>query len=319
MARALIVVLDSFALNPGDLSWGRLSALGECRIYERSNTDEVRVRAGEAEVVLTNKVEFDGGMIAALSKLSYIGVTATGYNIIDIAAARARDITVTNVPIYGTSSVAQMVFAHLLNLTQNVAGHASAVRNGRWARSIDWCFWDTPLLELEGMTMGLVGLGRIGKATARIAQALGMRVVAHTRGMYSDVPSVDLVDLDTLFRCSDVVSLHCPLTPVTERLVNRERLGIMQKSAFLINTSRGPLVDEAALAEALNAGQIAGAGLDVLAVEPPTNDNPLLSAKNCYVTPHIAWATRAARGRLLNMAIDNVAAYLQGAPTHVVS
>jgi glycerate dehydrogenase len=317
--RPFIVVLDGYALNPGDLSWERLSSLGEYRVYERTDRNEVQERAGNAEAVLTNKVVFDRVTIAALPNLKYIGVTATGYNIIDLTAAKERGITVTNVPIYGTSSVAQMVFAHLLNLTQNVAGHASAVRNGRWAQSIDWCFWDTPLLELDGMVMGIVGLGRIGCATARIAEAFGMTVIAHTLPEGTEPPSVRLVDLDTLFRSSDFISLHCPLTAETEKLVNRERLGLMKRSAFLINTSRGPLVDEAALADALNTGQIAGAGLDVVAVEPPSANNPLLTAKNCFVTPHIAWATHAARGRLLNSAIDNMQAYFAGAATNVVS
>jgi glycerate dehydrogenase len=315
----LIVVLDGYALNPGDLSWERLAALGECHIHDRSDQNEVRERAREAEIVLTNKVPLGTVAIASMPKLRYIGVTATGFNIVDIAAARAHNVTVTNVPIYGTSSVAQMVFAHLLNLTQNVGGHAGAVREGRWSRASDWCFWDTPLVELEGMTMGIVGLGRIGRATARLAQGFGMHVIAHSRRIDSQIEHVDIVDVETLFGRSDVVSLHCPLTPETEKLVNRDRLTLMKPSAFFINTSRGQLVDETALADALNKGQIAGAGLDVLAVEPPLEKNPLVTARNCYVTPHIAWATRSARRRLLDMAIDNVAAFLAGNPVNVVN
>jgi glycerate dehydrogenase len=313
-----IVVLDAAALNPGDLSWDRLMSLGECRIYDRSTLADVLERARNANVVLTNKVSINRETISALTKLSYIGVTATGYNCVDIAAAQEAGITVTNVPIYGTNSVAQMVFAHVLNFTQNVAGHSAAVRSGRWARAVDWCFWDTPLVELAGLSLGIVGLGRIGLATAQIAQAFGMKVIAHSR-RESAVANIEIVDLDTLFRDSDFVSLHCPLTPATERLVSRERLALMKRSAFLINTSRGQLVDETALAEALNAGEIAGAGLDVLAVEPPMADNPLLTAKNCVVTPHIAWATKAARERLLNTAIDNLSAKLAGNPCNVVS
>jgi glycerate dehydrogenase len=319
MSRRRIVVLDGFALNPGDLSWDRLHALGDCTVYDRSTPAETRERARDAELALTNKTPLDRATIAALPQLAYIGVLATGYNVVDVAAASERGIVVANVPIYGTSSVAQMAFAHLLHLTQNVAGHAAAVREGRWTASVDWCFWDTPQLELDGLTMGIVGLGRIGTATARLAQAFGMQVIAYTRSATIALAGVERVELDELFAQSDVVSLHCPLTPETERLVNRARLALMKPSAFLINTSRGPLVDETALAEALNAGRLAGAGLDVLALEPPTADNPLLSARNCHVTPHIAWATRAARARLLDMAIDNVAAFLAGALAHVVN
>jgi glycerate dehydrogenase len=319
MAGPLIVVLDGAALNPGDLSWNRLNQLGEYRVFERSTPIEVLNRAADAVAVLTNKAPLGRETIGALNQLKYIGVTATGYNCVDVTAARERGIAVTNVPIYGTNSVAQMVLAHLLNLTQNVAGHGAAVRDGRWSRAIDWCFWDTPQVELEGLTLGVVGLGRIGLATARIAQAFGMKVIAYSRTPASADLHIEHVDLDTLFRQSDVVSLHCPLTPATERLVNRERLALMKPSAFLINTSRGQLVDEAALADALNSNQIAGAGLDVLAAEPPSDANPLFSAKNCVVTPHIAWATSAARGRLMNTAIENLEAFLAGNPRHVVN
>lgn len=314
-----IVVLDGHVLNPGDLSWEALGKLGNLDVHDRTPADQVVARAQGAEIVLTNKALLKRDAISALKSLKYIGVMATGYNIVDVDAARQRSIPVTNVPLYGTNSVAQMAFAHVLNLTQRVGDHAQGVRDGRWGSATDWCFWDHPLCELQGSTFGVVGLGRIGQATARLAQAFGMHVKAASRSQSAQVDGVEFVDLDTLFRVSDVVSLHCPLTPETENLVNRQRLALMKPTAFLINTSRGPLVDEAALAEALNSGRIAGAGLDVVRVEPPTGANPLFSAKNCYVTPHIAWATRAARSRLLDTVVANVAAFLQGRPQNVVN
>jgi glycerate dehydrogenase len=246
-------------------------------------------------------------------------VTATGYDVVDVEAARELGIVVTNVPTYGTASVAQMVFAHVLNLTQRVGDHARAVSEGRWASSPDWCFWDFPLIELTGMTMGIVGFGRIGRATSQLAQAFGMKVLAYNRSPIDVLAGVRVVDLETLFSESDVVSLHCPLTPETRRLVSRERLALMKPTALLINTSRGPLVDEAALADSLNAGRLAGAGVDVLECEPPADGNPLFTAKNCYITPHIAWATRASRQRLLDEAVENVAAFLRGTPRNVVN
>jgi glycerate dehydrogenase len=317
--RPKIVVLDGAALNPGDLDWNGLRRLGECSVYDGTPIGEIVARAAGAEIVLTNKAPISRESFAALQALKYVGVTATGYNIIDVAAAKERGVVVANVPAYGTSSVAQMAFAHLLHLTQNVAVHASAVSDGQWSRSLDWCFWMTPQLELAGMTLGIVGLGEIGRAVARIAQAFGMNVVAARSRNNDVVDGVSRLDLDELFRVSDVVSLHCPLTPQTAQMVNRERLALMKPTAFLINTSRGQLIDEAALAEALAAGTIAGAGLDVLGSEPPAADNPLLTAPNCFITPHIAWATFSSRRRLLDAAVDNVAAFLQGAPTNVVS
>jgi glycerate dehydrogenase len=314
-----IVVLDGHCLNPGDLDWRRLEQLGNCTIYDRSTTAQVAERIGDAELVLTNKVVLARETIHDRPRLKYIGVTATGYNIIDVKAAREFGIVVTNVPSYGTASVAQMVFAHLLNLTQRVADHAQAVREGRWASSRDWCFWDYPLLELEGMAMGIIGYGRIGRATARLARAFGMRVIAHNRTAFTTDDGVRAASLEAVFRESDVVSLHSPLTSDTLRLVNHQRLAWMKPTAFLINTSRGPLIDEAALADALNSGRLAGAGLDVLENEPPLECNPLYAAKNCYITPHIAWATRSSRGRLLDSAIDNVAAFLGGNPQNVVN
>jgi glycerate dehydrogenase len=316
--RPQIVVLDAFCLNPGDLSWQALESLGECAFYDRSTEPEIQSRIADAEIVLTNKAPLSAETMKKGGRLKYIGVTATGHNIIDLKAAESHGIIVTNVPSYGTSSVSQMVFAHLLNLTQRVGDHAREVRNGRWSSSPDWCFWDYPLVELDGLTIGIVGFGRIGKATAKLAHAFGMSVLAHNRSPIEETDGVRSADLDTVFRESDVVSLHCPLTADTRELVSRERLALMKPSAFLINTSRGQLVDEHALADALNSGRLAGAGLDVLSTEPPSPDNPLISAKNCYITPHIAWATRASRKRLLEESVENVACYLRGKPRHVV-
>jgi glycerate dehydrogenase len=313
-----IVVLDGYTLNPGDLSWAALEALGPCTVYDRTPDKELIPRAAAADIVLTNKIEISREVIARLLRLRYIGVTATGYNIVDVAAARERRIPVCNVPDYATQSVVQMVFAHLLNLTLHVADHARGVAAGRWSRSPDFCYWDFPLIELAGLTMGLVGFGRIGRATAQVALTMGMRVLAFDT-MPVALAGVQFVPLDDLFRQSDVVSLHCPLTPETQNLVNAERLAMMKRSAYLINTSRGPLVDEQALAASLHAAQIAGAGVDVLSTEPPPSDHPLLTAPNCYITPHIAWATRAARERLLDVAVSNVQAFLAGTPQNVVN
>lgn len=314
-----IVVLDGFALNPGDLNWQALAGLGELQIYDRTSPDEVVSRANAADAVLTNKAVLPRESIEALPSLKYIGVLATGYNIVDVVAARDRGIPVCNVPIYGTNSVAQMVFAHLLNLTQRTAEHAQAVTAGRWATAEDWCFWDFPLCELEGSTIGIVGLGRIGQATAKIANAFGMRVLGTSRTKKEAPSYIEQTDLETLFRSSDVISLHCPLTDETEGMVNAERLAMMKPTAFLINTGRGQLIDENALADSLNDDRLAGAGLDVMCVEPPTGDHPLFHAKNCYVTPHIAWATQASRARLMNTAVENVAAFLSGNPQNVVN
>jgi glycerate dehydrogenase len=317
--RPSVVVLDAYSLNPGDLSWRELKDLGDCIFYDRSSVNQIGQRIHDADIVLTNKALLGPEVIPGHPRLKYIGVTATGYNIVDIRAAREQGIVVTNVPSYGTSSVAQMVFAHILNLTQRVGDHAVAVRQGRWASSPDWCFWDFPLLELEGMTVGIIGYGRIGQAVAGLARAFGMQVLAHNRSPIVAADGVRAARLETIFQESDIVSLHCPLTEETRRLVNRGRLALMKPTALLINTSRGALVDEAALAEALNAGRLAGAGLDVLDTEPPAADHPLYTAKNCYITPHIAWATQASRQRLLDAAVDNVAAFLRGKPQNVVN
>ena len=307
-----VVVLDGYTLNPGDLSWDALRELGSCEIYDRSAPDEIVPRSTSAEIVLTNKVKLNGEYMSSVPTLKYIGVTATGYNIVDVAAARERKVIVTNVPTYGTQSVAQMTFALLLELTQHVGHHARTVREGRWTRSPDFCYWDYPLIELDGLTLGIIGFGRIGKMVGQLAEAFGMKVLTYSRKQ-------PVAEMETLFRRSDIISLHCPLTPQTEHLVNEKRLAWMKPTAFLLNTSRGPLIDESALAKALNEGRIAGAGLDVLAVEPPTADNPLLRAKNCLITPHIAWATRAARSRLMEAVVENVRAYLTGESKNVVT
>lgn len=315
-----IIVLDGYTLNPGDLSWDGLAQLGDCTVHDRTARDETIARADGAEVLLTNKTPLGADVLARLPSCRYVGVLATGYNVVDVNAASAAGIVVTNVPAYGTQSVAQMVFAHVLNLAMHVGDHSRTVREGKWADSPDFCYWDYPLWELAGKTMGIIGLGRIGQTTARVARAFGMDVIAHTIPL--DPATADLatsVDLDEVFRRSDVVSLHCPLTPETTGLVNAERLAVMKPTAVLVNTSRGPLIDEQALADALNAGLIAGAGLDVLSSEPPAPDNPLLSAKNCCFTPHIAWATREARARLMTVATDNVRAFIAGRPRNVVN
>ena len=314
-----IVVLDGFTLNPGDLSWDDLRAIGPCEIFDRTPPNQVETRAADANIVLTNKTVLTQENLLRLPGLRYIGVLATGTNVVDLAAARACGIPVTNVPAYSTRSVAQAAFALLLELTHHAGTHAQTVRDGRWTRSADFCYWDAPLLELDGLTLGLVGCGRIGCAVAEVAHAFGMQVIAHSPSRQNAPPFVRWAGLDEVFRECDVLSLHCPLTPQTRQLVNAERLRLMKPTAFLLNTSRGPLVDETALAEALNTGRIAGAGLDVLSTEPPPATNPLLQAKNCLITPHYAWATKAARARLLRIAVENICAFLAGQPINVVN
>jgi glycerate dehydrogenase len=315
-----ITVLDGYTLNPGDLSWDPLMQFGECRIYDRTPPEEVVSRGAGSEIILTNKTVVSRVSMEKLSHLRYIGVLATGYNIVDVPAAKERNITVTNVPGYASSSVAQMVFAHLLNLTQGLGRHTQSVRQGKWTASKDFCFWETPLIELAGMTLGIVGYGQIGRATAQLAKAFGMHVIVADRPgktlpVEQGIRQVSVIDL---FRLSDVVSLHCPLTPETKNLVNEELLSAMKPSALLINTSRGPLIDEPVLARALNEGRVAGAGLDVLSAEPPPPDHPLVLARNCFITPHIAWATREARARLIAVVIGNIEAFLAGRPRNCV-
>ncbi len=316
-----IVVLDGYPLNPGDLSWDPLKALGECMIYERTDPSQLLERCNGADAVLTNKTKIDGDSLAELPALRYIGVLATGFNVVDIVAAARKGVVVTNVPAYASESVAQMVFAHMLNIACGLAQHSGSVRTGRWAMSRDWSYWETDLTELSGLTLGIVGYGRIGRAVGRLGTAFGMRVIAVEPGRAGkeSAEGVEFVGLDDLFRQSDVVTLHCPLTDATSRIVNRDRLAMMKPTAMLINTSRGGLVDEEALADALRRHAIAGAGLDVLAVEPPAETNELTRIPSCHITPHIAWATQAARRRLLHAAVDNVAAFLSGHPINVVS
>lgn len=315
-----IVVLDGYTLNPGDLSWSGLEALGACTIHDRTAADQIVERAREADIVLTNKTPLTGATLAQLPGLRAICVLATGYNVVDVEAASERGIPVMNVPAYSTQSVAQIVFAHLLNLVQPVALHAKTVREGRWAACQDFCYWDAPLMELAGLTLGIVGFGSIGQAVARIAQAFGMQVLAYSRTP-RQIPglAVTMTGLEELLRESDVVTLHCPLTPQTQGMINADSLATMKPTAFLINTGRGPLIDEKALAEALDSGRLAGAGLDVLSSEPPRPDNPLLTARNCHITPHIAWATRAARQRLMDTVVANVRQFQDGHAQNVVN
>jgi glycerate dehydrogenase len=314
-----IVVLDGYTLNPGDLDWSPLATLGSLTVHDRTPLELIRERSRDASVLLTNKTPLSRTVLEELPNLRCIGVLATGYNVVDTAAARERGIPVTNVPGYGTAAVAQHVFALLLELTQHTGLHSDSARAGEWSRSVDWCYWRTPLVELSGLTMGIVGYGAIGQAVARIAHAFGMKVIAAVRTPRASGEDVEFVAMDDLFSRADVVSLHCPLTPETQGLVNAARLATMKPSAFLINTGRGPLVVEADLAEALRAGRIAGAAADVLSTEPPAADNPLLTAPNCLITPHLAWAARASRQRLMDAVVENVRAFFAGRPVNVVN
>jgi len=318
MTATTIVILDGFTTNPGDLSWTTLESLGRVTVHDRTDDVDIVARARGAEVVLTNKTVLSRDVIAALPDLKCICVLATGYNVVDVAAARECGVTVCNVPEYSTPNVAQAVFALLLELTNRTGHHDRTVHEGRWAACEDFCYWDGELVELAGLTLGIVGYGRIGRAVARVGRAFDMKILAHRRTATAPVEGGEHAGLDRLFAESDVVSLHCPLTPDTKELVNATRLARMKPSAFLINTARGGLVNEADLAAALAAGTIAGAGLDVLSVEPPAASNPLLSARNCVITPHIAWATRNARRRLIEATAANVRAFLAGASRNVV-
>lgn len=315
-----IVVLDGYTLNPGDLDWTELKSLGDCTLYNRSKPEEVLHRAKDAEIVLTNKVVLSKEILSKMPNVKYIGVLATGYNVVDVAAARERGIIVTNVPAYSTMSVAQLVFALIFEFTHRVRLHADLVRYGAWSLNPDFSFSRGEVIELAGKTMGIIGYGTIGQSVAGIAKSLGMRVIVSTKSpeKYQST-GVSFVDLDTLFTTSDIVSLHCALTDETKHLVNNHRLYQMKEHAIVINTSRGGVIDETALANALNNGRIAGAGLDVLSVEPPPKDHPLLTAKNCVVTPHYAWASSAARKRLMDAVVSNVRAFIDGKPVNVVS
>lgn len=310
-----IVVLDGYAANPGDLSWAPMEALGELCVYDRTPAAEVAVRIADADLVLTNKTVLTRELISGAPRLKYIGVLATGYNVVDVAAARELGVTVTNIPAYSTDSVAQLVFALLLEICQQVGHHSQAVHAGRWSSNPDFCFWDTPLIELAGKTMGIVGYGRIGKKVAEIARCFGMNVIAWTRTPRDP----ECVSLDELLARSDVISLHCPLFPETQNLINRDTIAKMKDGAILINTSRGPVVNDADLRAALDSGKLYAAGADVSTIEPMPADNPLLGAKNMFITPHFAWATFEARTRLMDIATQNVRAFLSGAPINIVS
>lgn len=314
-----IVVLDGFALNPGDLSWDPLKALGNVTIHDRMPPEQVAEHAKDATIILTNKALVHADTIQRAQKLRYIGVMATGYNVVDIKAAREKNVIVTNVPAYGSASVAQLTFALILELCQGVGMHADSVRSGEWARSKDFSYWKMPLGELQGKTLAIIGFGQIGQAMARIALAFGMRViVSHKHPERDKMEGISFTGEAECFREADIVSLHCPLNDQNKGFVNSELLSTMKPSAFLINTSRGPLIREADLAAALNSGLIAGAGLDVLSTEPPAADNPLITARNCLITPHIAWATFEARKRLMDKVVGNVKAFLDGKPENVV-
>lgn len=308
-----IVVLDAYTLNPGERRWEELEELGEVVVHDRTAQLDVVRRAKDAEVVLTNKTILDGFILNLLPKLKYIGVLATGYNVVDLDVARQRGIVVTNIPAYSTQSVAQMTIAHLLNITQRVAHYAHEVHNGVWSAQPDFCYWNTPLIELAGKKIGIVGFGNTGQATAQIAEALGMEVWVYTSKPKKSLPKkYQKVTLNELFSACDVVSLHCPLTAENKEMVNSFRLSLMKQGAILINTSRGGLIDEKALEQALLSGKLLGAGLDVLSSEPVPNGNPLLKLKNCFITPHIAWATRESRMRLMNQAVENLKAWMEG-------
>jgi len=315
-----IVVLDGYTLNPGDLSWEGLEKLGEVTVYDRTSADQVLERAQDADMLLTNKTPLGEAVLKQLPALRYIGVLATGYNIVDVKTATEKGIVVTNVPGYGTASVVQLTFALLLELTLHVQRHSDSVRDGKWARSADFSFWDYPLIELAGKTMGIIGFGSIGEKVADVATAFGMNVIGSKRHRTDQSHRANFrwADIPDLLEQADVVSIHTPLVPETKGLIDRQNLARMKSTAFLLNTSRGPVIVEQDLADALNEGVIAGAGIDVLSTEPPAADNPLFSAKNCLITPHIAWATQEARARLMEIAVSNLAAFQTGNPVNQV-
>ncbi len=314
-----IAILDGYAVNPGDLSWEGIKNLGECMFYERTPPQLTVERAKNADVVLTNKVVINQAVIEQLPNLKYIGVFATGYNVVDLAAAKQAGITVTNIPAYSTASVAQMVFSHILNFVQNVSVHAQSVADGEWVKSQDFTYWKSPQIELAGKTLGIIGFGQIGQAVAKIGLAFGMKIIFNNRSQKETGIEARQVDLDTLLSQSDFVSIHCPLTSENKGFINKSSIEKMKHTVFLVNTGRGALINEQDLADALNKGRIAGAGLDVLSTEPPSINNPLPSAKTCYITPHIAWATFEARNRLMEIAVQNLAAFKNGNPINVVS
>ena len=315
-----IVVLDGQGVNPGNISWNRIEELGELTVYPRTAPEEVLQHVGDAEIALTNKTVFDANIIAQLKNTKYIGVLATGYNVVDTKAARERGIVVTNIPAYSTDSVAQMVFAYLFNVSNHVDHYAEETRNGVWSRCPDFCYWNTPLFELAGKTLGIVGLGHIGMKVAQIAQAFGMNVLAYTSKSPDQLPEwIRKTTLDGLLGASDVVSLHCPLTDTTRELMNSASIEKMRDGAILINTGRGPLVNEADVADALASGKLGAYCADVLSSEPPSASNPLIGVPNAFITPHVAWATLEARLRLMDIAVCNIKSFLAGSPTNVVN
>jgi glycerate dehydrogenase len=316
-----IVVLDGYTLNPGDLTWDELKQLGELVVYDRTPAEQVVERAAGAEIVFTNKTPLDESTLNRLDQLKYIGILATGYNIVNTEVAKQKGVPVCNVPGYGTASVVQMTFALLLELCQHVKHHSDTVMDGKWAKSKDWCYWDYPLVELAGKTMGIIGFGRIGGMVGDVASAFGMNIIGNSRHRtdQSHRKNFRWAEVPELLQESDVVSIHCPLFPETKGLINRENLGRMKSSAFLLNTSRGPIIVDQDLADALNNNVIAGAGIDVLSTEPPPADNPLFGAKNCLITPHIAWATKEARARLMDTTVSNLSAFMDGKPVNVVN
>ena len=316
-----MVVLDGYTENPGDLSWDGLREFGELTVYDRTGSeDEVIARIGEAEVVFVNKVPITKRVLEECPNIKFISVLATGYNVIDGKTAAEKGIVVSNIPSYGTAAVAQFAIALLLEVCHHVAHHSEAVHQGRWAANPDWCFWDYPLIELQGKTMGIIGFGRIGQATGRIAKALGMKVIAYSRSVREDGKDIaEYVDLDTLLRTSDVIALHCPLFPETEGIINKANIEKMKDGVIIINNSRGQLVVEQDLADALNSGKVYAAGLDVVSTEPIREDNPLLKAKNCLITPHISWAPKESRQRIMDMSYNNLKAFAEGRPINVVN
>ena len=316
-----IVILDGYTENPGDLSWDELGKFGELTVYDRTKLEDVVARIGDAEVVYTNKTPITRSTLEACPNIRFISVLATGYNVVDVEAAKERNIPVTNIPTYGTDAVSQFAIAHLLEMCHHVGEHSEAVKNGEWTNNADWTFWKHPLIELAGKTMGIIGFGRIGQGTGRIAQALGMKVVAYDAHRRPELvtETCKYVELDELFKESDFISLHCPLFKETEGIINKDNIAKMKDGVKIINTSRGPLIVEEDLRDALNSGKVSGAGVDVVSTEPIKADNPLLQAKNIYITPHIAWAPKESRQRLMDIAVDNLRAYAEGQPINVVN
>jgi glycerate dehydrogenase len=316
-----IVVLDGYTLNPGDISWSEIEKLGELTVYDRTPESEILNRIGDAEIIFTNKTPLTKDTIENVKNVKFIGVLATGYNVVNVEAAKERGIPVANIPAYGTDSVAQFVFALLLEICHHIQNHAYSVMDGEWTKSLDFCYWNYPLMELSGKTMGIIGYGRIGQAVSKIATAFGMKVLAYNGNSNKKLEdeNVRLVTLDELFNRSDVISLHCPLFESTKGIINRENIDKMKDGVILINTSRGPLIVEDDLAEALNSGKVYAAGIDVVSAEPIKSDNPLLKAKNIFITPHIAWAPKEARARLMNIAADNLKAFIEGNSINVVN